>query len=78
MKNRDQQPFILDLKGIACPHPTAIAINRLRWMEKGEVLEIITDSIGAEESITRLCLQAGHKILEKKNDAGLITIIIRK
>lgn len=78
MKEKAEHITTIDLKGMGCPHPTAIVLNKLRNMQTGDLIQVITDTAGAEESILKLCRGSGHQILKTKREAGLTTLLIRK
>jgi len=68
----------LDIKGLSCPRPTVMAINTIRNMDKGRVLQVITDDRQAKESISMLCLRSGYRIIDIKENDGLIYMLIQK
>ncbi len=78
MKGKTDHLTTIDLKGMGCPHPTAVVLNKLRNMQKGDLIQVITDTAAAEESILKLCHGSGHQILKTTREAGLTTLLIRK
>lgn len=55
-----------------------MAINTIRNMDKGRVLQVITDDRQAKESISMLCLRSGYRIIDIKENDGLIYMLIQK
>ena len=70
--------YMLDVCGYVCPHPQIYAKKSLEKMAEGDVVEIILDNPSSVETITQMCDQVGHDVLEKKNESGKIFMKIKK
>jgi len=69
----------LDAKGLLCPLPVLKAAKRLRAMESGQVLRLVTDDPAAVIDVPHFCAEQGHELLESKESAeGLVHFIRRK
>ncbi len=68
----------LDVKQKACPIPVILMRDKLKEMNEGEVLEIITDFPSSKNNIERAASRAGHKVLEIIEDNGTFKIYIKK
>ena len=68
----------LDTLGLKCPMPVLKTKKELKTMESGQTLEVISDDAGALTDIPAMVTKTGNEILEKKNDNGKITIVIKK
>jgi tRNA 2-thiouridine synthesizing protein A len=70
--------YQLDASGLRCPLPVLRAQKRLRSMQRGEVLEVLsTDSVSWTE-MPVYCEQAGHTLLHRIADEGRWRFWIRK
>jgi TusA-related sulfurtransferase len=47
-------------------------------MKEGDKLQLVFDNPSSGESITQMCDQAGHELLEKKEEGGKIYYTIEK
>ncbi len=70
--------YMLDVCGYVCPHPQIYTKKSLEKMKEGEVLEVIFDNPSSKETITQMCEQAGHEILEEKTESGRMILKIEK
>ncbi len=68
----------LDVRGLVCPRAKAVTERTLEKMGSGQSLQVITDDITAEQSLTSFCESWGYKILAIRADAGILFFTIRK
>jgi tRNA 2-thiouridine synthesizing protein A len=64
--------YMLDVCGYVCPHPQIYCKKSLEKIGEGEVLEMIFDNPSSAETIVQMLDQAGHDLVEKKNDGKII------
>lgn len=69
---------VLDCKGMICPRPMVMTVGALKGMEKGQILQVITNDSSTKVSIPGLCERGGHKLLEIKEEAGTFIYIVQK
>ncbi len=69
---------VLNLSGLLCPNPTLITGNKLKDMKPGEILEVVCSDKAVKLSIPDLCRKAKYKLIETREERGLIRFIIRK
>lgn len=69
---------VLDLKGFICPRPMIMTMSVLKSMEKGQVLQIICNDSTTKYSIPSLCERWDFRLLEMKEEDGVISFIIQK
>ena len=69
---------ILDVKGLICPGPTVMTMNTLKDMDRGKILQVITDDNSTRLSIPSLCERAGYNLLELREEEGVLYYLIRK
>jgi tRNA 2-thiouridine synthesizing protein A len=70
--------YMLDVCGYVCPHPQIYTKKSLEKIGEGEILELVFDNPSSGETIVQMCDQAGHDILEKKEEGGKLIYIIEK
>ncbi len=70
--------YMLDVCGYVCPHPQIYCKKSLEKIGEGEVLEMTFDNPSSAETIVQMLDQAGHDLMEKKNEGGKIVFKIKK
>jgi len=70
--------YVLDCTGYVCPHPQIYTKKALEKLKEGEVLDVLFDNPSSSESVSAMCDNAGHAILEKQMDKGKFTFTIEK
>ena len=70
--------YALDVCGYVCPHPQIYCKKSLEKIAEGEVLEMTFDNPSSAETIVQMLDQAGHELVEKKNEGGKIVFKIKK
>lgn len=60
----------LDVCGEICPYPDVNSMTTLKKMEKGEILEVLTDYPLSVERIPRSAKKWGHKVLKVEQIDG--------
>ena len=66
----------LDARGLLCPLPVIRTQNRIRTLEKGDILEILCTDPGALHDIPAWCRINGHRVLETVEDGEDIRITV--
>jgi len=70
--------YALDVCGYVCPHPQIYCKKSLEKIAEGEVLEMTFDNPSSAETIIQMLDQAGHDLMEKKNEGGKLIYRIKK
>lgn len=70
--------YALDVCGYVCPHPQLYTKKSLEKMNEGDVLTLVFDNPSSGETIIQMCDQAGHEIMEKKQEGSKLVYIIKK
>lgn len=70
--------YMLDVCGYVCPHPQIYCKKSLEKIGSGETLEMIFDNPSSAETIVQMLDQAGHDLVERKNEGGKIIFKIQK
>jgi tRNA 2-thiouridine synthesizing protein A len=56
----------LDLRGLDCPVPLIKTQRKLKEMNAGETLEIVSNAHGYFDDVEFLCKQSGDKVISKQ------------
>jgi tRNA 2-thiouridine synthesizing protein A len=70
--------YMLDVCGYVCPHPQIYCKKSLEKINEGDMLEMVFDNPSSAETIVQMIDQAGHDLVEKKNEGGKIIFKIKK
>ena len=68
----------LDCIGLYCPMPIAHTANKLKKLEKGQVLEILADDPGIKEDMPAWCRTTGNELLGIEEEAGQYKAYVKK
>ena len=68
----------LDCIGLYCPIPIANTANKLKELEKGQVLEVLSDDEGIKEDMPAWCKVTGNELLGIEEEAGQYKVYVRK
>lgn len=75
MTDFDQE---LDACGLNCPLPVLRAKKTLDKMASGQVLQIIATDPGSVEDMAALARQAGHELLESRQESDKYYFLMKK
>jgi TusA-related sulfurtransferase len=68
----------LDVTGTFCPLPILLAAREMRKLGTGDLLEIVGDDPGILEDMPVWCERAGNRLVEMKEEEGLIRSLVEK
>jgi len=68
----------LDATGLLCPLPVLKAAKRLRSMQTGTVLRLLTDDPAAVIDVPHFCAEQGHELVSSSDENGTQTYLIRR
>lgn len=68
----------LDAKGLACPMPIVRTKKTMDTINSGEILEVQVTDKGALNDFTAWAAAGGHKIINQKEEAGVLFFYIQK
>lgn len=77
-EKKGEDSFLLNVMGYVCPHPQLYTKKALSKMKDGDTLELIFDNPSSGESIDSMIDRSGDEIIEKVQDDGVFTWIIKK
>jgi len=73
--NKDET---LDCKGLMCPMPIVKLAKKMKEMQVGKVVELISDDVGSKEDVPAWCSRTGNELVEMKQEGKLFYYYIRK
>ncbi len=68
----------LDCKGMMCPMPIVELSKKIKKMQPGEVLEMVSDDIGSKEDVPAWAKKTGNELLETREEGGILHYKIKK
>lgn len=69
---------ILDCKGLMCPMPVVQLAKKIKAIEIGQELELVSDDVGSKEDIPAWCKRTGNQMIEMKESGKLYTYRIKR
>ena len=85
-----QEPFIadpsvpaspdarLDTVGLFCPVPIIRTADRIRRMNPGELLEVVSDDRVILIDMPAWCRSSGHRFVGSRQEGGVYRLFVRK
>jgi tRNA 2-thiouridine synthesizing protein A len=67
---------IVDARGLSCPQPVLMVLNRIKELESGAV-EVLLDSEVSRENVKRAAGSAGWAV-DEKQETDSFRLILRK
>ena len=65
----------LDLTGLMCPLPVVITSEKMRKLQEGQILTVISTDPGFERDIMSWCLQTGNELIKLKKEEEIYLIV---
>lgn len=62
--------FTLDLRGESCPYPVIYTLEALQDMNKGELLQVITDCPGSFRNVPEEAVAHGYRLAREPEKIG--------
>jgi TusA-related sulfurtransferase len=78
MKERMPADAELDTFGLLCPIPIIKTAARIRQMNTGEVLKILSDDPGILEDMPAWCKTSGNELMRIEDHGGEYHVYIKK
>jgi tRNA 2-thiouridine synthesizing protein A len=77
-EKKSEGQYMLDVCGYVCPHPQIYCKKSLEKMADGDVLVMVFDNPSSAETIIQMLEQAGHDLMERKQEGGKLIFVIKK
>ncbi len=68
----------LDCFGLLCPMPIVKTAAKIRELEPGQILEVVSTDEGIKEDMPAWCKATGHEFLGVEQDGDLFKVYVRK
>ncbi len=68
---------IIDARGLSCPQPVIMTLNRIKKMNKGEII-VLVDTDTAKENVSRSAISQNWAVVDVLPEDGGYRVIIRK
>jgi len=68
----------LDCVGLYCPMPIFKTSEKIKELNKGEVLEVVADDKGIELDMPAWCETTGHEFLGTEEEGAEIKVYVKK
>ena len=79
MDSTDIRPdFSIDCVGLACPMPIFKTSNKIKEMQSGQILEVLSDDDGIVKDMPAWCKMTGNEFLALSNANGEYKAYVRK
>jgi tRNA 2-thiouridine synthesizing protein A len=72
-----QKDATLDAKGLMCPMPIVQLAKKVKEMKSGQVLELLSDDVGAKEDVPAWCSRTGHQLVGTEVEGKLLKFYIK-
>jgi len=69
--------IIVDAKGLSCPQPVLMTLNKIKEIQKGEIL-IKVDTNTSKENVSRAAKSQGWEIADIQENEGGYQLTIKK
>ena len=60
-------PNIVDARGLSCPEPVLLTMEKIKKIKKGEI-EVLVDTDTSKENVSRAAMSQGWKVTGVKQD----------
>ena len=79
MDNKDIKPdHSLDCVGLACPMPIFKTSTKIKELQPGQILEVLSDDDGIVKDMPAWCRRTGQEFLGITSENGEYKALIRK
>ncbi|MFY9268827.1 MAG: sulfurtransferase TusA family protein [Candidatus Manganitrophaceae bacterium] len=68
----------LDTLGTFCPIPVILTSKKMKQMEVGQVLKVLSDDEGIKKDMPAWCKTTGNEYLDQAQEGKVIEVYIRK
>lgn len=68
---------ILDARGLSCPQPVLMALEKIKQLGKGE-LTVQVDTQASKENVSRAVQKKGWTVREIKEESDEFSLVINK
>ncbi|MCK4931261.1 MAG: sulfurtransferase TusA family protein [Candidatus Aminicenantes bacterium] len=73
-----QADEVLDCYGLLCPMPIIQTAKKIKELEVGQVLEVVSTDAGIKEDMPAWCRQTGQEYLGLEEDGEVYKVYVKK
>jgi len=67
----------LDATGQMCPMPIVMLAKKIKEMKSGQVLELLSDDIGAKEDVPAWCNRTGNPLVAVEQEGKVFKFYVK-
>jgi len=67
----------LNALGQSCPMPIVMMAKKMKEMKSGQVLEILSDDIGAKEDVPAWCSRTGNQLVGTEQEGKIFKFYVK-
>lgn len=68
---------VIDARGLSCPQPVILTLNRLKEMDKGQI-DVLVDTDTSRENVSRAATSKGWHVKDVQPDGEGYRVILEK
>ena len=69
---------LLNTKGLFCPAPIYLTAKKIKEMEQGQVLKVLSDDPGILQDMPAWCKASGNELMGFEQENGTYLFLVRK
>jgi tRNA 2-thiouridine synthesizing protein A len=69
---------VLDCYGLLCPMPIIQTAKKIKELQVGQILEIVSTDAGIKEDMPAWCRQTGQEFLGLEEEGEIIKVYVKK
>jgi tRNA 2-thiouridine synthesizing protein A len=74
----DNEPEVMDLRGLKCPLPALLARRALADKPSGYQVTVVADDPMAFIDVPHMCRDEGHEVITVERDGDISRILLRR
>jgi len=67
----------LDALGQSCPMPIVMLAKKVKELKSGQVLELLSDDIGAKEDVPAWCSRTGNLLIGSEQEGKIFKFYVK-
>lgn len=68
----------LDTLGLFCPMPIIMTSKKIKQMEVGQILEVLSDDEGIKKDMPAWCKSTGHECIDLLQEGNVFKAYVKK
>jgi tRNA 2-thiouridine synthesizing protein A len=67
----------LDALGQSCPMPIVMLAKKVKELKSGQVLELLSDDVGAKEDVPAWCNRTGNSLIGTEQEGKIFKFYVK-